>query len=71
MNIDIDSDRLQRWIDELAAFSEAPAPAVTRVLFSDVDLARARVGDRALRRGRPRHPSGRRRQHLRALDRRA
>jgi ureidoglycolate amidohydrolase len=37
--IDIDSHRLQRWIDELAAFSEAPAPAVTRVLFSDVDLA--------------------------------
>ncbi len=35
----IDSDRLTRWIDELAAFSEAPAPAVTRVLFSDVDLA--------------------------------
>ena len=39
MNVNIDSDRLTRWIDELAAFSEAPAPAVTRVLFSDVDLA--------------------------------
>jgi ureidoglycolate amidohydrolase len=39
INVNIDSDRLQRWIDELAAFSEAPAPAVTRVLFSDVDLA--------------------------------
>jgi ureidoglycolate amidohydrolase len=39
MNVNIDGDRLQRWIDELAVFSEAPAPAVTRVLFSDVDLA--------------------------------
>jgi ureidoglycolate amidohydrolase len=38
-DVKIDSDRLTRWIDELAAFSEAPAPAVTRVLFSDVDLA--------------------------------
>jgi ureidoglycolate amidohydrolase len=39
IDITIDSHRLTRWIDELAAFSEAPAPAVTRVLFSDVDLA--------------------------------
>src|SRR6185436_18256133 len=39
MHINVDSPRLTRWIDELAAFSEAPAPAVTRVLFSDVDLA--------------------------------
>lgn len=39
IDIHIDSHRLTRWIDELAAFSEAPPPAVTRVLFSDVDLA--------------------------------
>jgi hydantoinase/carbamoylase family amidase len=39
MNINVDSPRLTRWIEDLAAFSEAPAPAVTRVLFSDVDLA--------------------------------
>jgi ureidoglycolate amidohydrolase len=39
VNVKIDGARLQRWIDELAAFSEAPAPAVTRVLFSDVDVA--------------------------------
>ena len=39
INVDVDTHRLTRWIDELAAFSEAPAPAVTRVLFSDVDLA--------------------------------
>ncbi len=48
----IDGDRLQRWIDELAGFSEAPAPAVTRVLFSDVDLAaRAWVKARMLEAG--------------------
>jgi ureidoglycolate amidohydrolase len=35
----IDSARLQRWIDDLAAISEAAPPAVTRVLFSDADLA--------------------------------
>jgi N-carbamoyl-L-amino-acid hydrolase len=39
IDLHIDGLRLTRWIDELAAFSEAPAPAVTRVLFSDVDLA--------------------------------
>jgi len=37
--LSVDRDLFQRWIDELAGFSEAPAPAVTRVLFSDVDLA--------------------------------
>lgn len=40
--LSIDSARLQEWIDTLARFSDAPAPAVTRVLFSDVDL-RARA----------------------------
>ncbi len=35
----IDSERLNREIDELAAISEAPAPVVTRVLFSEADLA--------------------------------
>jgi ureidoglycolate amidohydrolase len=37
--LEIDSERLQQWIDRLAHFSEAPPPAVTRVLFSDEDLA--------------------------------
>lgn len=36
--LQIDSTRLQRQIDLLAAISEAPAPVVTRVLFSDADL---------------------------------
>jgi ureidoglycolate amidohydrolase len=40
----INSARLQAQIDALAAISEAPAPVVTRVLFSDADLkARAFV----------------------------
>ena len=34
----LDEQRLQRQIDELAAISEAPAPVVTRVLFSEADL---------------------------------
>jgi ureidoglycolate amidohydrolase len=40
--LSVDGPRLQHLIDELAGFSDAPAPAVTRVLFSDVDL-RARA----------------------------
>jgi ureidoglycolate amidohydrolase len=38
----VDGERLQRQIDELAAISAAPAPVVTRVLFSEADL-RART----------------------------
>lgn len=34
----IDAHRVQGQIDELAAISEAPAPSVTRILFSDADL---------------------------------
>ena len=34
----VDEQRLQRQIDALAAISEAPAPVVTRVLFSEADL---------------------------------
>lgn len=48
----VDSARLQNWIDTLAQFSDAPAPAVTRVLFSDVDLqARAWVKARCAHEG--------------------
>lgn len=35
----IDSTRLQTEMDTLAAFSDAPAPAVTRVLFTPVELS--------------------------------
>ena len=36
--IKIDGAGLQRRIDELALISEAPAPVVTRVLFSEADI---------------------------------
>ena len=39
----LDDATLHRQIDELAAISEAPAPVVTRVLFSDADLAARRL----------------------------
>ena len=39
---EVDMAALERHIEELAAISEAPAPVVTRVLFSDADLAARR-----------------------------
>jgi ureidoglycolate amidohydrolase len=42
LNLAIDSARLQRWIDDLAEISDAAPPAVTRVLFSEVDLVARR-----------------------------
>jgi ureidoglycolate amidohydrolase len=42
LHVSVDSARLQRELDELAAFSDTEAPAVTRVVFSEVDL-RARA----------------------------
>jgi N-carbamoyl-L-amino-acid hydrolase len=38
LDLTIDSTGLERRIDELALISEAPAPVVTRVLFSEADL---------------------------------
>ena len=38
MNLAIDSERLHAEIEELAAISEAEAPAVTRILFTPADL---------------------------------
>ena len=34
----VSGQQLRRKIDELATISEAPAPVVTRVLFSEADL---------------------------------
>ncbi len=46
MKIDIDQNRLTRELNELAAFSDVPAPAVSRIVFSDQDLrARAWLKD--------------------------
>ena len=39
----LDGPTIHRQIDALAAISEAPAPVVTRVLFSDADLAARRL----------------------------
>ncbi|HMD60987.1 MAG TPA: hypothetical protein VKG78_06130, partial [Opitutaceae bacterium] len=38
LRIDIDSAGLGRRIEELSRISDAPAPVVTRVLFSEADL---------------------------------
>jgi ureidoglycolate amidohydrolase len=38
MNLKVDAERLSREIDELAAISDAEAPAVTRVVFTPTDL---------------------------------
>jgi ureidoglycolate amidohydrolase len=47
MNLSIDQDRLNQEIDTLATFSADPAPAVTRVVFSEHDVqARAWLKDR-------------------------
>src|SRR5436189_4101776 len=39
MQITIDSEQLYGELDKLASFTDAPPPAVTRVVFSKVDLA--------------------------------
>ena len=39
----LDGPAIHRQIDALAAVSEVPAPVVTRVLFSDADLAARRL----------------------------
>jgi ureidoglycolate amidohydrolase len=49
-SLPINGERLQRQIDELAAISAAPAPVVTRVLFSEADI-RAREYVKNLCRG--------------------
>lgn len=38
----VNADRLQHTLEELASYSDTPAPAMTRVLFSPVDMAARR-----------------------------
>jgi hypothetical protein len=38
VKLSIDQDRLSRELEELAVISDAPAPAVTRIVFSEADL---------------------------------
>lgn len=47
--VTVDSAGLQRRIDELALISEAPAPVVTRVLFSEADVRAREYVRRAAR----------------------
>lgn len=52
MHIEVNSDRLVQELAALATCSDAPAPAVTRVVFSDVDLrARGYLKDLCLEAG--------------------
>ena len=37
MTLDVSQDQLSQELETLASFSDAPAPAVTRVVFSQVD----------------------------------
>ena len=44
--LEVDAARLQAELDRLAGFSDTPAPSVTRILFTDTDMAgRAYVKD--------------------------
>ncbi|KAL8104987.1 ureidoglycolate hydrolase [Apium graveolens] len=36
--LSVDSESLQKQIDELSTFSDSPAPSVTRILYSDKDV---------------------------------
>ena len=40
LRLEVDIDRLMAELGELAAHSDAPAPAVTRVVYSGADLRR-------------------------------
>ena len=47
MTLEVDERRLSEEIEALARFSDAPYPAVTRVLFTATDLrARAHLAER-------------------------
>ncbi len=47
MQFHIEADRLSTELEQLASFSDAPPPAVTRIVFSEVDLlARAWLKER-------------------------
>jgi ureidoglycolate amidohydrolase len=47
MQIRIDTSRLESDLNQLASFSDAPAPAVTRIVFSETDMkARAWLKER-------------------------
>lgn len=41
-SLSVESENLQKQIDELASFSDTPAPSVTRVLYTDKDVTARR-----------------------------
>ncbi|KAI8002722.1 Ureidoglycolate hydrolase [Camellia lanceoleosa] len=43
-SLSVDSQSLQKQIDELSTFSDTPAPSVTRILYSEKDVAARREG---------------------------
>ena len=67
LRITIDSAGLQRRIDELALISEAPAPVVTRVLFSEADQRGREYVRKAARDAGSKREGGRGGEHLRPL----
>ncbi len=67
MKLEVDRDRLISEIETLASISDAAAPAVTRIVFSERS-ENPRVAEFALRK-RGHSPSGCHRQYLCALDR--
>lgn len=48
--LSVDSALLSSWITRLANFSDSPAPAVTRLVYTAQDLAARRRGGRLRRR---------------------
>ena len=50
MNLTIDRARLTNELEVLATFTDAPAPAVTRVVFSSTDLEARAYFKRSARR---------------------
>ncbi|HEX3683431.1 MAG TPA: M20 family metallo-hydrolase [Bryobacteraceae bacterium] len=52
MQVEINSGRLESELEQLASFSDTPAPAVTRIVFGEADLrARAWLKERCLAAG--------------------
>ena len=51
MQFEIDSAGLKSELDRLAGYSDVPSPAVTRVVYSTADLARAPLRQATLCRG--------------------
>ena len=63
----VDIDRIMAELDRLASKSDAPAPAVTRVVYTDADLAGAGLPQGPVRGSRAVGSRGPDRQHVRAL----